>query len=189
MKLEDWLDFFRRQRESKILHFNYLALATEMNRHALRMALKRLADRKVIQRICRGFYANPFNPPTLEEISTEIYKPSYISLESALSRHGILSQIPQTLTCVTTRLPRKFKTSFGTIEYRQVARKYFFGFLRTNSYWISEPEKALVDFLYLNRRRVIQGFISELELKTLNQKKLRAYAKKTGVSLKSAALR
>ena len=99
-----------------------------MNGHTLRMALKRLNDKKLIKRICRGYYINPFSTVMLEEVSAYIYEPSYISLESALSRYGVLSQIPQVLTCVTTKLPRLFNTSMGAIKYRQVKKIYFFRF-------------------------------------------------------------
>jgi len=88
-----------------------------MDNHSLTVNLSRLNNKKIVKRICRGFYANPFNTPTLEEISNQIYQPSYISLESALYSWGILSQIPYVLTCVTTHLPRTFNTSFGSIEF------------------------------------------------------------------------
>src|SRR3989338_8288835 len=126
MRLNEWLALFKKYREKKILSFRHLELFISHNRHALRIALKRLVDKGVIQRISRGFYANPFNLPSLEEISAEIYRPSYISLESALSRFGILSQIPLVLTCVTTRNTRTFNTSFGTIQYQRIQKKYFF---------------------------------------------------------------
>ena len=182
MKVENWLDFFRRHKEQKIFHFQHFRMLAGLKNHSLRMALKRLADKKVIQRIVRSFYVNPFNPPALEEISAVIYKPSYISLESALYRHGVLSQFPYTLTCVTTRLPRKFNTPYGTIEYRQMRKEYFFGFTEEGSYLLAEPEKAVVDFLYLNRKSVIEGIVSELGLKRLNSKKLHRYAERLGVS-------
>ena len=182
MKVEDWLDFFRRHKKQKIFHFQHFRMLAGLKNHSLRVALKRLADKKVIQRIVRSFYVNPFNPPTLEEISAAIYKPSYISLESALYRHGVLSQFPYTLTCVATRLPRKFDTPYGTVEYRQVQKKYFFGFIEEDSYLLAEPEKAVVDFLYLNRKGATEGIISELGLKRLNSKRLHSYAERLGVS-------
>lgn len=182
MKLDEWLNFFHRHAGQKIFYFQHLKLLTGLKPHSLRVALKRLAGRKIVQRIARGYYANPFNLPTLEEVSGEICKPSYISLESALYRYGVLSQHPYTLTCVTTKLPRKFVTPYGPIEYRQVKKQYFFGFVKEGSYYISEPEKAFVDFLYLDRKRTSRSLIPGLNLKPLNLKKLRAYARKLGVS-------
>lgn len=176
MSMQEWLSLFRRHRSQKIFHFQHLKLLSGAKSGALKASLRRLTRAKVIQRICRSFYANPLNPPTLEEISAAIYKPSYISLESALSRHGILSQMPQILTCVTTRLPRTFKTSFGLIRYRQVKKGYFFGFVQEQGCFIAEPEKALVDFLYLNRWDEVQGMVSEFKLSSLSRRKMISYA-------------
>ncbi len=183
MKLEEWLEFFRKHLELKIFHFDHLRTLTDLEGHSLRVALKRLNERRIIRRICRGFYANPFNAPTLEEVSAEVRKPSYISLESALYRHGILSQMPQVLTCVTLQLPREFRTSFGSIQYRRIQKAYFFGFARENDHFCAEPEKALVDFLYLNKREDTEGMIQDMSFEELDWKKLKAYAKKLKVSL------
>ena len=184
MKIENWMDFFKKNKKYNIFHFNHLKLITGMNGHALRMALKRLNDKKLIRRICRGYYLNPFSTVALEEVSAYIYKPSYISLESALSRYGVLSQIPQVLTCVTTKLPRVFNTSLGTIEYRQVKKDYFFGFVKEGSYFIAEPEKALLDFFYLERSKVTARRYSEFNLKGLNSKKLNSYAGKMNLKFR-----
>lgn len=178
MKIENWLDFFKKNKEHKILQFNHLKLITGMNAHALRVALKRLNSKKLIRRICRGYYLNPFSTATLEEVSAYIYEPSYISLESALSRYGILSQIPQVLTCVTTKPPRVVNASMGTIEYRQVKKGCFFGFVKEGGFFLAEPEKALLDLLYLEKSKRTGQRYSEFNLKGLSLKKLNKYAKK-----------
>lgn len=181
MNLEGWLDLFRRHPRLKVVHLNHLEILTGMNRHALRVALSRLTARGILRRICREHYANPFAQPDLEEISAEIYSPSYISLESALYRHGLLSQAPQVLTCVTTRLPRTARTSFGTILYRQIKKAYFFGFVREKGYVLADPEKALVDFLYLNRGADTRSAVSELDLSAIRRKRLKSYARRLGL--------
>jgi predicted transcriptional regulator of viral defense system len=147
-----------------------------MNEHSLRISLFRLGKKKIIKRICRGFYANPFNLPTLEEISAQIYQPSYISLESALYSYGILSQIPQVLTCVTTRLPHTFRTNFGVIEYRQIKKRFFWGFIEKEGFLIAEAEKALLDYLYLNKKEVGVR-LSDLNLSVVDMGKLRRLIK------------
>jgi predicted transcriptional regulator of viral defense system len=184
MKVENWLDFFKKNREHKIFHFNHLKLMTGMNPHALRVALKRLNEKKLVRRISRGYYLNPFSAATLEEISAHICAPSYISLESALSRYGILSQIPQVLTCVTTKLPRVFNTFLGTIEYRQVKKEYFFGFVKKERFYLAEPEKAFLDLLYLEKGKRTRERYSEFNLKGLSRKKLNNYAGKMALKKK-----
>ncbi|MFH1594673.1 MAG: hypothetical protein ABID09_08260 [Candidatus Omnitrophota bacterium] len=181
MKLEDWLSFFKEHNDIKIFHFNHLKMFSGMKNHTLRVALKRLVDKKVIKRICRGYYANPFSLPTIEEISAQIYKPSYVSLESVLSNNGILSQIPQALTCITTKTPRVFNTAFGTIEYRQIKKAYFWGLYKEGNYLIAEPEKALADFIYFKKKKDVKKSISRLDLRGINRKKLKSYAERIGV--------
>jgi len=178
MTIQDWLNIFRKYNDIKIFHINHLKLITSLNDHALRVSLSRLSKNNSFKRICRGFYANPFNMPTLEEISSQIYQPSYISLESALSSYGILSQIPQVLTCITTQLPHTFKTSFGTIEYRQVKRACFWGFIEKNTYLMAEKEKALVDYLYLSKNKDRKHKLSILNYDEINLKKIKRYLRK-----------
>lgn len=185
MKIQNWLNFFREHSDIKIFHINHLKLLTNMNEHSLRIALVRLNDKKLIKRICRGFYANPFNTPLLEEISNQIYQPGYISLESALYSYGILSQIPQILTCVTTQLPRTFNTSFGTIEYHQLKKNYFWGYIDKQGYFIAKPEKALLDYLYLYKNKRTNSALSELNFDSINHKKLKSYAKNLKIKLPS----
>lgn len=183
MTIKEWLDLFKKYKDTKVFYLQHLRLLTSMKPYSLNVGLNRLYEKKVIQRICRGYYANPFNLPKLEEISSLIYSPSYVSLESALSRWGVLSQIPQTLTCVTTKLPRKFNTAFGAIEYRQIKKKYFWGFVQEGSYYIALPEKALLDYLYLRKGRDIKNILSELDLKGLSLHKLKTFSKKMGLTL------
>ncbi|MFH1379327.1 MAG: hypothetical protein ABII23_03505 [bacterium] len=181
MTIQDWLQIFKKHIDINIFHINHLKLLTSLNDHSLRVSLSRLSKNNSVKRICRGFYANPFNLPTLEEISCQIYQPSYISLESALSSYGILSQIPQTLTCITTQLPRTFKTSFGTIEYRQIKGRFFWGFFRKNNYLIAEKEKAFVDYLYLSTNKNRKHKLSTLNIEEINLKKAKRYLRKINI--------
>lgn len=183
MSLAHWLNFFKKYRDIQLFHFQHLKVLTEMESHTLRVALKRLNEKGFFQRVCRGFYANPLNPPGLEDVSGIIYAPSYISLESALSRRGILSQIPQILTCITTKLPRKFSTGFGAIEYHQLKKEYFWGFIQEGKHFIAEPEKALLDYLYFKRKKDQLQACSELDLNALNFRKLKSFAQKMRILL------
>ena len=172
------MNFFKKFSYIKIFYINHLKLLTHMNEHSLRISLSRLSNKKLVKRICRGFYANPFNSPTLEEISRQIYQPSYISMESVLSTYSILSQIPHVLTCITTRLPHTFKTNFGTIEYRQIKGAYFWGFIEKKGYSMAEPEKALMDYIYLSTSKNKKIKLSLLNISEINKKKLKCYARK-----------
>jgi len=177
MKAENWINFFKEYRDIKIFQFNHLKLLTEMSSHSLRISLSRLKQKGLIRRICRGFYANPFNLPSLKEISSKIYQPSYISLETVLSEEGIISQVPLVLTCITLRLPRKFNTSFGTIMYHQVKKEIFMGYKDQGGYFWAEKEKAFLDWIYLYKRRYkVFPSLDEVMIEDLNIRKLKVYA-------------
>jgi predicted transcriptional regulator of viral defense system len=179
MRTQQWINFFRKYQEVKIFHFNHLKLLTGISSHNLRISLSRLEKKGLVKRISRGFYANPFNLPTLREISGRIYQPSYISLETVLSEEGVISQIPLVLTCVTLRLPREFRTSFGTIVYHQIKKEIFFGYKNEKGYFFAEKEKAFLDWIYLYKKRY-KAFplLDEVWMEELDREKLKEYALK-----------
>jgi predicted transcriptional regulator of viral defense system len=90
-----------------------------------------------------------------EEIAVRLYAPSYISLGKALSIYGLIPEMVYGLTSVTAKTTRNFKNRYGAFSYRHLRPALFFGYkeIKTNSssYLIAEPEKALLDLLYLNR--------------------------------------
>lgn len=110
-------------------------------------------------------------------IASQLVEPSYISLGSALLFHGITTQVQKDIECVATKNSLKFK-KLG-IVYHKIPAGLFFGFKRHakgKSYVVvAEPEKALLDGLYLN-------VFSEKDFKELSQKmdlqKLREFVKK-----------
>ena len=89
-------------------------------------------------------------------IANKLYTPSYISLETALSLYNIIPEIAIQVTSVTTKSSREFRNKHGVFIYRSCMKRAFTGY-RIVSYegykvLIADPEKALVDFLYLKLR-------------------------------------
>jgi len=81
-----------------------------------------------------------------------LIEPSYISLNSALLFHGVIKQVPRCIECVTARNSIAYD-KLG-IVYHKIPGGLFFGYKRQSmgkSYiFIAEPEKAVIDGLYLN---------------------------------------
>jgi predicted transcriptional regulator of viral defense system len=106
---------------------------------------------------------------------------SYISLESALVDRGIISQSPAILTCVTPGYPKVFRSRSVTIVYRKISKKLFWGFeLRTtryNTYSVADPEKVLLDWIYLCRQEGLPTPLDEINVQFLDLTKLRSYVK------------
>lgn len=99
--------------------------------------------------------------------------PSYLSMEYALSRHGVLSQRVYTLTLITTKLPYTYVRDKATYEYHQVKRSFFFGFEDEDGVMMGTPEKALLDLIYIRMRdmneEALRSLIDDMYLEELDK--------------------
>lgn len=99
------------------------------NAKALDEGLNRLVKAGLIKRACRGIYVNEnaqsLDSYTIEHIAKALRRQAYnyISLESALSEYGVISQIPlDLLTVMTTGRKGIHKTTYGVIEFTHTKR-------------------------------------------------------------------
>lgn len=127
----------------------------------LRHQLSFWAKKGYLERIARDLYK--LSDYDLEDeffLSSKIYSPSYISLETALNSYGIIPDIPFSVTAVTFKKTKESKTPFGLFSYRSLKKELFFGFKIVSSrdkklnYAIATPKKAVFDFLYLHKREI-----------------------------------
>lgn len=92
-----------------------------------------------------------------EEIAGRLYAPSYISLEKALSAYGLIPEMTYAITSVTPKTNRTFRNRLGVFIYRHLKPSLFTGYQEIikgeQRYLIAEPEKALLDFLYLKLKK------------------------------------
>lgn len=90
--------------------------------NTFRVAMSRHVRQNVLDRVAPGLYLNPFAKPpawALERLATHL-RPAdhmYVSLESALHEHGLISQVPSRLTVMTSGRSYTYNTSLGTIEF------------------------------------------------------------------------
>jgi predicted transcriptional regulator of viral defense system len=136
------------------------------NGHAS-VSLARLAAAGQLVRLRRGVWAVPnrVDPLALPECLTAPF-PAYVSLQSALYLHGMISQMPAVTYAVTLARTRRFVTPLGTVSLHHVQPAFFFGFEEADrgAGRLATPEKALVDFLYFTpaRSKLFQA-LPELE--------------------------
>ena len=114
-------------------------------------------DKGYIKKIIRGYYIFAdlrLDENVLFEIANRIYSPSYISLEMALSYYHMIPESVYGLTSATSRKTMVFATDVGDFIYHTVRPKLLFGYKLVNysgkKFKIAEPEKALLDYFYLN---------------------------------------
>lgn len=104
-------------------------LFPEDNRKTLQEGVNRLRRHGILEGVARGTYVyrHARTPVTyrIEAIARALRRGeySYVSLESALSEYGAISQIPvDRLTVMTTGRKGTFHTSYGTIEFTHTSR-------------------------------------------------------------------
>ncbi|TET14791.1 MAG: hypothetical protein E3J77_03840 [Actinobacteria bacterium] len=140
--------------------------------------LQRLEKKDIIKRIENGKYLFSFIEVSDFEIANFLTSPSYISLESALSFYGILSQFPYTITSITSKKSKRVIYEDKEYEFMHIRSKYLYGFLKKNNFLIASPEKALIDELYFMARKLRIISLEELDLTNINKKYLKDISKK-----------
>jgi len=154
--------------DKEFFTFSDLKKIWQKKENSLKVVVLRLVKRGKIKRIYKNFYFLPEKIPNLEKIANQIYFPSYLSFESALSKYGILSQIPYILTFATFLKTKSIKILDTKIEYRKLKKELFFGFKKEKEIFIALPEKAILDTLYF-----ISLGKSEINLKNLDFSKIK----------------
>lgn len=181
-------------RRSSLIVAERLAKKQGVSLSSTRRALARLQARGFVDRVARGIYANKLalDVSSLDFIQT-LRPNSCVSLDSALEHWGISTQSPVLLTCVTTGKPYVYKARSFTISFRSISPRLFWGFIEKRTryarYQIAEPEKALLDWVYLSLQTGLAPDLDELDFSRLNRKKLLDYAEKFPSSVLNALLR
>ncbi len=111
-----------------------------------------------IKKIIRGYYVFSdfeINENVLFEIANRIYSPSYVSLETALSYHGIIPEMVYGITSVSPKKTYGFTTYLGTFSYSSVKQSVFSGYelikyANGRFFKIACPEKAILDYFYIH---------------------------------------
>jgi hypothetical protein len=115
----------------------------------------RLGQSGLIIPLVRGKWAlRGINTLAVAEDLTSPY-PAYVSLQTALYYHGMISQIPSVIYAVSLARSRRYQTPVGTFSIHHVDPDFFFGYEldRSGNAKIAVPEKALLDVFYLSPTR------------------------------------
>ncbi|MEZ9597055.1 DUF6088 family protein [Shewanella sp. 10N.261.52.F9] len=112
------------------LHRDLSKIFYEDSIRSLNDSLTRFVKSGLLERVARGVYVyglskNKRTSKTIEYIATALRRGdyNYISLESALSSYGVISQIPiDRITVMTTGVKGTYKTDYGVIEFTHTKR-------------------------------------------------------------------
>jgi len=146
--------------------FDYQTLLDALREYAHpRDKITSLLRDGLIIRVKKGLYvfgeAFRRRPISRELLANLVYGPSYISLEYALSLHGLIPERVETVTSVVYGRSRIFKTPVGRFTYRRIRPEaYSVGMSKIESeegvsYLAAAPEKALSDLIAADRGTVL----------------------------------
>lgn len=149
-----------------------LLLAGNVDPKLIRIQLSRWVKTSKIYQLRRGLYsiAPPYqkNTPHPFLVANHLQKASYVSLQSALSYFGLIPEVVNTITSVSTGRPERLETPLGTYEFRHVKTEFLFGYQKVEigkqSVFVATPEKALLDLIYLQPGGDSTAYLKELRL-------------------------
>lgn len=120
-------------------------------------------------------------------IANKIYSHSYVSLESALSYYNLIPEEVFQITSVSTKKTNNFETLIGDFNYRHIKPSLYFGYklleFEKRNILIAEPEKALLDYFYLNAQLQTADDFREIRINDdefvnqINKRKFNKYLK------------
>ncbi len=145
-------------------YFDYQKLSNALNESShIRREISRLIKNKHIIRVKKGLYiwGNELSNSiySKEILANLIFGPSYVSLEYALSYHGLTPEKVEVITSVTNKKKKSFETPIGRFSYEHIHQNaYSWGvelieINKNESFIMASPEKALLDYICLRVRK------------------------------------
>ncbi len=167
MKLISVYQILKRMKQP-FLQTRDAAIILNLNTMHTSKLLGRLVEEGLVVRLKRGLWGLPeqIDPLMLPEYLTAPL-PSYISLQTALLHHDMISQIPPVIYAVSLARTTLIQTSIATFSVHHVDPTFFFGYEQDDKSGIkmASPEKALMDYFYFQpAKSKLFRFHPELEL-------------------------
>lgn len=139
------------QSEKTVFTINDLRIIwEEQNPGALKASVKYFVDAGKLQRLKKGVYALPIDYDIFE-LAQKLISPSYISLETALQKHGVIFQYSSIVTSLAP-YSRTFVINGQKFRYHAIKDEVLvhpLGILKEKNYLLASPERAVCDFVYL----------------------------------------
>lgn len=165
--------------------FDQLALTSALKSYKYpKDKITSLIEAGLLLRVKRGIYIKSKGKInnffySKEIIANLIYGPSYISLEYALSFHGIIPERVEVVTSVTNKRKKNFHTPIGSFSYSAINKLYYPAGVHWQKmddgrgFFIASPEKALIDKLYFEEKLYTQKEMAQYIFENLRIEKER----------------
>ena len=150
-----------------------LLLAGDVSPEQVRVQLDRWVKSGRLLQLRRGVYA--LAPPWRKVephpfvVANALQRGSYVSLQSALSYHGVIPEHVPVVTSVGPGRPETVRSPLGTFRFHRLAPRLQFGYSRIEVKrgqlaFVAGAEKALLDLVQLTPGGDRQPYLAELRL-------------------------
>jgi len=138
----------------------------QVEQRAAGKRLKAMEEAGLVRRLRRGLWALD---PEIEPFAVAPFLtaplPAYVSLWSALARHGMIEQIPRQISVASLDRSKRVVTSLGVYAIHHLAPDVFGGYEGSeDTGYLASPEKALFDTVYVRAAAGSRAFFPELSL-------------------------
>jgi predicted transcriptional regulator of viral defense system len=147
-----------------------------LTRESARTKAARLARCGILIRLQRDLYTLANQKYSLFSLANALYQPSVISLETALNYWGLMVQVPQTIFSIGLSSYQCINENTQFV-YRRIQPDLFrFGQIKVEDFFIVEPEKALLDTLYMKSKGLVELLAEDVEFSKLDSELLAHYS-------------
>lgn len=148
------------------------------NKQTIYKRTQRLIKDNILKQIINGKYIFTMKNTHDFTISNFLYRPSYISMQSALSFYSIITGFAYEITGITIKKTKKVETTEKEFSYSKIDSSLFWGYEKIDNFLIARPEKALLDYIYFSTKGITKLDWDEIDTTRLDKKLLLKWAKK-----------
>ncbi len=150
--------------------------------------ISRLEEHKVLHRLERNKYSLAGRVVHDFLVANFLYEPSCVSLQTALNFQGVLPQFPYEITSVTPKKSITKSIDGKVFRYVHIKNTLFWGYDLHEGILMAQPEKALLDLIYLKTKGLATVHMDDYTIEGINKSRYYAYAKQFPLSRKDILL-
>jgi predicted transcriptional regulator of viral defense system len=152
----------------KVITTSEAAALWQVSLSSASKTLSRIGTAELVREVRSGIWSVGVAMPDILQVVPVLTRPypSYVSMYSALFRHGMIEQIPRALHVVSLGRPKRVVTTLGTVMIHHLQPEVFGGYEgeSVSSSGIATPEKALVDTVTVLSSRGGKVTLPEVEI-------------------------